>query len=77
MPESAPSPQRDLERLVRRVVREELQALVSPRAAQPTGGENAIESTLEFLERIDPLGKLTQEEARGLLLVRFPHLFLR
>ncbi|MCM3779879.1 hypothetical protein [Microbacterium hydrocarbonoxydans] len=77
MPESAASPQHELERLVRRVVREELQALVSPRVARPTGDEDAIETTLEFLERIDPLGKLTQEEARSLLLVRFPHLFLR
>lgn len=82
MPESAESPHYDLERLVRRIVREELQALIDPSqrtAPKPdsAAGESRIATVVEFLERVDPDQKMSQREAAGVLLARFPEIFIR
>lgn len=76
-----------LETLVRRVVREELQRQHSgtsrPRRApvqeRPRGaigtddeGMQNVREALAYMERIDPDGRMTQEEARTALWAHFP-----
>lgn len=79
----------DLERMVRRVVREELHRFhvggVMPREVveRPRGavsnddeGSENIRRVLEYTERIDPDNTMPKDELRHLVRLKFPHIDL-